>query len=350
MFILVVSTIPFRYQPSNVVSASSNKEQKTDLQGTTGPSTLQVPGSIILPIGLGSIWDLVWSPDGKNIVVVTDTGFYLFDRDHVCLETCWSKWNQDNSPNSAAFSPDSKQLLLGERRGAIKLWDITSDNQPTVLEDYKTPPGGTFVVAFSPDGKRLAFNDPNHIIQVWDVASGKATMVLGQHTDFIKSFVFSPDGTRLASNGEPIRLWDVTSGAQITVLTPQSDDGTASFGAWNITFSPDGKQLVAAGGDGNLYSIRSWDVSSGNQLETIPWQKSIKDEIYTVVFSPNGKWIAIGGDKTVELWDASSGNQVAVLKGHISRVRAVAFSPDSTRLISGDDQGLVWMWDLSQLK
>jgi hypothetical protein len=46
-------------------------------------------------------------------------------------------------------------------------------------------------------------------------------------------------------------------------------------------------------------------------------------------------------------WNAFSGEEMLTLRGHTSSVWSVSFSPDSTLIVSRDDQGDVMVWDAS---
>ena len=60
--------------------------------------------------------------------------------------------------------------------------------------------------------------------------------------------------------------------------------------------------------------------------------------IRAVAFSPDGTQVLTGSDdRTARVWDAASGKPIATLSGHPGHVWAVAFSPDGTRVLTGSD-------------
>jgi len=58
--------------------------------------------------------------------------------------------------------------------------------------------------------------------------------------------------------------------------------------------------------------------------------------ILDVAVSLDGKRIATASmDKTAKVWDATSGRELLTLADHLANVRAVTFTSDSSRVITG---------------
>lgn len=60
-------------------------------------------------------------------------------------------------------------------------------------------------------------------------------------------------------------------------------------------------------------------------------------------------YIATGsGDSTIILWDRATGQPLHTLKGHASKITALAFSPDASRLVSASFDGTFQLWDTAE--
>ena len=285
------------------------------------------------------------------------------------------------------FSPDGTVLAVPCYPG-VWLYDVESGTEINLLVGHTEPVGS---VAFSPDGNTLAGRSWDNTILLWDVQTGKGTHALVGHTENVGTMAFSPDGTRLASASwdSTVRLWDVRTGIRIHAFESNTDGRTA------IVFSPDG--LTLAGWRGSI--IHLWEVETGEPanalerdqrwlrsigfsldgatlvregansaihsphegvVEVVPSFKGHLNKIKSVAFSPDGATLAIvmkdwdsvwGDDIVIRLWDTRTGEMLYALTGHWNADNVltdiyVAFSPDGDTLASaGSSRSMVRLWD-----
>jgi WD40 repeat protein len=92
----------------------------------------------------------------------------------------------------------------------------------------------------------MASNDT--VARVYDAITGNLLMSLSGHAGGVGGSIWSPDGTRIATNSadSTAKIWDAATGQHLFNLY-----GHTGGTGW-VAFSPDGRRLVTAGGDGTV--------------------------------------------------------------------------------------------------
>ena len=154
----------------------------------------------------------------------------------------------------------------------------------------------------------------------------------------IAALAVSPDGKLIAAAdlGGRVRVWMAYDG------TPKSRGFAAAPFVRDLAFSPDRQRLAVAADDGVLV----WDLA-GDRAVSEPLGEHI-GEVYSVAFSPDGKWLLSGGrDKTLVIRVASTLEALRdPIEGHEQGVTALVVPSSSSMAITASFDGTVRRWRL----
>ena len=284
--------------------------------------------------------------------------------------------NHGSSIDTVAFSPIDPSLIvsvskIGRAARTIKLWDLNDTSKPmTVLA------GDSF--AFSPDGKFLAITGWSRGTRLWRIDEQKTINTFGRMS--YAPIAFSPDGQWIAGRELGVKLWNIRTPTTIVEAPTLSHEGWVD----QYTFSPDSKLLAAVGGINDNATI--WDIKSQQTVKTIKSDtqqikaiafspdtenpllavaennKKIKlytvqdwylhttisaSYVYDLAFMPDGKTLVSTGINEVEFWSIKDGTRIAASKKHEGWSQSVALSTDGTKIASGDNKGILRVWNTS---
>lgn len=125
------------------------------------------------------------------------------------------------------------------------------------------------------------------------------------------------------------------------------DDGQSHIierNGWvgHSSLHPDGTQLALARWADGPGVVEVVDTATGRLLRRMDGE--FLRYIGALSWSPDGRWIAAGGDDEVRIWDADTGAVVRAFTGHERYLPRLDWSPDSTRVASASHDGTVRVW------
>lgn len=255
--------------------------------------------------------------------------------------------------------------------------------------------------AYSPDGRFLAspwslFGEKNAGICIWDAYTGTCIGILKTPTLSripMSNITFSASGELARTYGRAIDGYNLSTRASIE--GKREERYPLEFK--DLTFSPDGKQLVAMAYD----NIFIWDFSSFEEhlyplpedqhpiraikllgddkiaiaskkgLEIWAWktEKRVLHKLHddtwdicSLAFSPERQWLAAGLEKenpgegtddsyAIKIWDINSGKLLHTSNDLTYSVSQLSFSFDSKRLAAADGKWhykIISIWDLER--
>ncbi|GHO85571.1 WD40 repeat domain-containing protein [Dictyobacter formicarum] len=309
---------------------------------------------------------LSWSAQGK-IAVISNSGRIQILDARTCSPVANFKYPASASywpaqlAAGVAWSPDGQRLLL-ERVGVGSILD---GNTGKLLASYSPDPArvnnqhdtAVYSSAWSPDGKQVVSvvdtvtSDgamPTQSVRIWDARSGAfvRTLMTGLHNATEADIAWSPDGHYIAFGVVAINapkniayVWDASTGRLVQHLDPMGYGGSGSDLAdqEKIAWSPDSRQLATYCSD----FLQVWNIPTGKSTFALLGELQPPNSVQ-LAWSPNGKHIAMANffHVSLRLLDVASRKVSYTYPAQLTDnhgVRAIAWSPDSSMLVTASD-------------
>ena len=280
---------------------------------------------------------------------------------------------------SAVFDPvDPNKVASADRNGIARIWDVATGRPLVRLSPPGNPvqTGTADTVAFDPAGTKIAVGYGNGTVVLFDARSGKELQRTTARTtvhdiQFVggtgELAIATQDGVGLwlpqhgpkccdwlsdteqansvaVDPANPLKLAVATSSGTI-LWTLRSDLRPLRHRLLNALldhdaeFSPNGREVVTAGGDGR---VRVYDLGTG--LQTMVLDAGEANATSAAFSSDQTRIVAAYSSGTARVWDASTGLHLTLLAGNAAYVKSARFSPDGSEVVTAGDDGTIHVW------
>jgi serine/threonine protein kinase/WD40 repeat protein len=240
---------------------------------------------------------------------------------------------------SCVFSADSERLILRDDK---RSW-VMDVNRPDQANEFVKWEGGMHEMITSPDGQWVAGSTPNGTY-LWraDTRELVATLPIGP-----VHLAFSPTGKSLATLGNSLKIWDLSTPPFAEKMV---SDESLQGASYDIAWAPDNIRVLFSARPG---AVEIWNTRTG-ETEVFRDEKGEQHQSTSVSWSGDGSMIAIAiedltNEKTTPkglgIFDARTHQRIKTLADDLGTCYAVRFSPDSKWLAARFEGGVLLLWD-----
>ncbi|KAG2147564.1 ribosome biogenesis protein Sqt1 [Suillus clintonianus] len=258
-----------------------------------------------------------------------------------------------DSGDVLAEVPDDGDHLMDEDDeaddGVGDLPSGDSDVKDNSLQHFTTHNGSVFAISCHPTEPLAVSGGEDDLGYIWDITDGEVIVKLTGHTDSVSGAAFSSDGQMVATGGMDgkVRIWRRV--------------GTVNFRNWEfltelqgpdeviwLRWHPRGSILLAGSNDSTVWL---WQLPSGNTMQVFAGHSG---PVQCGEFTPDGKRIVTAsGDGTLLYWDPRSPTPLFKLTPQDARfdlenITSLAINASSTLAVVGGTSGSVRVVSLSK--
>lgn len=244
--------------------------------------------------------------------------------------------NVGKSSWSAVPSPDGSLIATGSGGNMVRIWRSNG----THVRDLVGPEALVVDVSWSPDGEQVIAGSNDGTARIWGVRDGKERHVLrvGQ-TGQVRGVAWSPKGDMVSvGQGDRLVRWNPATGAKL-------GETVVPYGAYTVSISPDGEWIAVGGNAGKVTIVDAADGVAARELLGAP------SSVYEIAWTHDGRKIAASGSGgSIHLWSMGDGSKLLESRAMTLDCWGLAFSPDGKRLAATGYDFTLRLFDVSTMQ
>jgi len=239
--------------------------------------------------------------------------------------------------NQIALNTFHEQLISVSDDSAVGFWQIKDNISHGKIHHESIVKS----IAISPDGMTAATGDLTGNIILWDLPNGTYRQSFKAHNKAVFDLIFHPTNPfyLFSSSWGEVFFWDLSE----QIFKARAFNNPSKNQNWKLAIHPGGKQLVSCSEDGYLHA---WQLPYSGISAKGEMKRLFKNGCLSIAYSPDGHLLAASSSNGLITLKNLSIDEEQTWQRHRSLISALAFSPDSRLLASGEKESIM-LWDVS---
>ncbi|XP_076316944.1 actin-interacting protein 1-like isoform X2 [Tachypleus tridentatus] len=331
-----------------------------------------------MPLVLGG------DPMGKNILYANGNSIIIRDVENPAIADVYTEHSTQTTV--AKYSPNGFYIASADISGKLRIWD-TSQNQHWLKNEFQPIVGEVKDLAWSYDSERIVVvgkgkkrfghvirievgtsvgeitghsklinscdfrpcrplriitGSDDNSVQIYEGPPFKFKLTLTDHSRFVQSVRYSPNGELFATAGFDGKLF-LYNGKEYTQVG-QIGTPAHNGGIYSVSWSPDNSRLLTASGD---KTCRLWDVATMSLISEFTFGREVSDQQVSCLWQGN-YLLSVSLSGFINYLDVNNPTKpLRVIKGHNKFITSLGLSADKNTIFTGSLDGCVTFWDVA---
>ncbi|XP_022254686.1 actin-interacting protein 1-like isoform X1 [Limulus polyphemus] len=331
-----------------------------------------------MPLVLGG------DPKGKNILYANGNSIIIRDIENPAVADVYTEHSTQTTV--AKYSPSGFYIASADVSGKVRIWDTTQkehllknefqpfvgevkdlawsfDNQRIIVVGEGKERFGHVIMAetgtsvgeiaghsklinscdFRPCRPfRIITGSEDNSVQIYEGPPFKFKHTLTDHSRFVQSVRYSPNGELFATAGfdGKLFLYNAKEYTQVGEVGTPAHNG----GIYGVSWSPDNTKLLTASGD---KTCKLWDVATMSLISEFTFGKEVLDQQVSCLWQGN-YLLSVSLSGFINYLDVNNSSKpLRIIKGHNKSITSLGLSADKNTLYTGSHDGYVTFWDVA---